>query len=429
MAKLHGYSERGVVNAVFDELVYRGEIRIIKDFLGLIVKWCDGMPIQLPEYDDVDVFIEPSLSDFGDPDVLLILRKKGKDVLALFIEAKVETFVQSTQKAKQTGKSGVDYGANYSSVLHELFLKIRFWNRLDHVDALVQGRPVYRRASSDDKKPVSPNKRDRPRRIGDEAMVLGLADRLRTIACSNSGGHKATDFESVYFVSLTTDRVKKKVKPTDWPDVKAHLKKIMETNQYPGEFDKINSRFGLLSWYSIYQLTDKYAQGSKPQLKRIGRELRRNQTKFTFPGETCKTGYLGAAERGTAARLLEDALRPLAVAPGNSHFTVTHENPQQKSTVFVGGRAIFKVAVIQGFTDTVLELYAVQKEVQDQLSKELRPLFIRITSSILEALAGNYPSSNLDDEDYQELLSILEMHIQLVPNLKPAPKNARNSGN
>jgi hypothetical protein len=78
--KLHGYSERGVVNAVFETIASHPEgAKILDDLLGRMVLWENRYSVRRfanPERRlvDFEIFVEPSLSDFGNPDVVVCYR-------------------------------------------------------------------------------------------------------------------------------------------------------------------------------------------------------------------------------------------------------------------------------------------------------------------------------------------------------------------
>lgn len=76
-----GYSERGAMNALFYGIALKNDTENMKKFLKIA-----GIE---EEYIKYTVYSEFSLSDFGDPDMVIIAEKKegGKEVI--FIEAKV----------------------------------------------------------------------------------------------------------------------------------------------------------------------------------------------------------------------------------------------------------------------------------------------------------------------------------------------------
>ena len=87
--ELRGYSERGMVNALFYEMNYSTNgLKLLERFLSLC-----AFPFAEPDFSNLEkaqIIIEQSFSDFGDLDVLLLLDSKvGKQ--SVFIEAKVKT--------------------------------------------------------------------------------------------------------------------------------------------------------------------------------------------------------------------------------------------------------------------------------------------------------------------------------------------------
>ncbi len=70
--KITGYSERGVVNALFYELAYSGNaLHLLEQFLSLVE--CPEFKKLRAALTDAHVLIEQSLSDFGDADAILLL--------------------------------------------------------------------------------------------------------------------------------------------------------------------------------------------------------------------------------------------------------------------------------------------------------------------------------------------------------------------
>lgn len=89
--EVRGYSERGMINTLFHEMRYSPNgIDLLREFLNLcqFPNAADG-----PDFDSFTsarIRIEQSFSDFGDPDVLVLL--EGQQKQAVFIEAKVKTY-------------------------------------------------------------------------------------------------------------------------------------------------------------------------------------------------------------------------------------------------------------------------------------------------------------------------------------------------
>jgi hypothetical protein len=76
-----GYSERGVMNALFYGIALKQDNESMKHLL-------EKAGIE-DNYDDYTVYSEFSLSDFGDPDMVIIADKKEGKKDVIFIEAKV----------------------------------------------------------------------------------------------------------------------------------------------------------------------------------------------------------------------------------------------------------------------------------------------------------------------------------------------------
>ena len=113
-----GYSERGAMNALFYGIALNNDIESMKKFMELAN--IEG------DYTDFKVYSEFSLSDFGDPDMVIIADKNegGKEVF--FIEAKVSCgscFDLSAQYGKHNNYINQDsYKSGNSS---NLFFQLR----------------------------------------------------------------------------------------------------------------------------------------------------------------------------------------------------------------------------------------------------------------------------------------------------------------
>jgi len=86
-----GYSERGVINALFYDLLSSPKSKQLNLISYLLSK---AIFINKKEKFNISccqVFIEQSFSDFGDSDVLLLVENNGKKQ-AIFLEAKVKTY-------------------------------------------------------------------------------------------------------------------------------------------------------------------------------------------------------------------------------------------------------------------------------------------------------------------------------------------------
>ena len=87
--KIMGYSERGIVSSLFNEIAFSANsYDLLSRLLRLVVS--PFAEIGLSEIQEAKLLIEQSFSDFGDLDALLLLTHDGKR-LSLFLEAKVKT--------------------------------------------------------------------------------------------------------------------------------------------------------------------------------------------------------------------------------------------------------------------------------------------------------------------------------------------------
>ncbi len=122
---LHGYSERGVMNALFYGIAYKGTTKDIREFLCLA-----GIK-KVEEYTDFEIIMEGSLSDFGDSDAIIIAKRKNNemDQTVFFIEAKVSNGEKNNTLEKRYKKFHDDFKGKirrngYSSNLfYQLCLK------------------------------------------------------------------------------------------------------------------------------------------------------------------------------------------------------------------------------------------------------------------------------------------------------------------
>ncbi|HIN85867.1 MAG TPA: hypothetical protein EYN06_05240 [Myxococcales bacterium] len=276
MVQLHDYSERGLVNALFESIGTNDNAhKLWAELIQQSVLWnshLHGSTAMAPNLADtiehLAIYVEPSLSSFGNPDVVVLVdyktvagQSRRGDVF--FIEAKLETFESSSQTP--------DRDKNCSSVLHELFLKARFYQlarwpkatpSLRKHPLLTPGVRVY-------------NQDKDPRKIGTDRQVLELAQAIAT--------------REAWFVSLTTDLTPQKGKP--WPkelcSVTGMLKDIHDTNQHahqqehptftyadPLSVDWWVNKNLLLGWDKVWRWANKNS------LERVKNAMRENRSKF-----------------------------------------------------------------------------------------------------------------------------------------------------
>jgi hypothetical protein len=120
--RVHWYGERGIVNAVIAHIQRAADaILPIKQLLSA-VQWADGTsPAWVREVNAASVFVEWGWADFGNPDLLLVLRTADGSRCVL-IEAKVGPYMLS-MRPNRTGMR--EPGFN-SSINGQLALRYRF---------------------------------------------------------------------------------------------------------------------------------------------------------------------------------------------------------------------------------------------------------------------------------------------------------------
>ena len=122
-----GYSERGMINSLSYELKFsENNLRLLNDFLSLVSFPYFRVPFQIS---DVKILIEPSFSDFGDADAVILVNNPGvKQVI--FIEAKVKTYQKPYRGILdefKEFKSGIKTNkVNSSNLFVQLYHKVRF---------------------------------------------------------------------------------------------------------------------------------------------------------------------------------------------------------------------------------------------------------------------------------------------------------------
>jgi hypothetical protein len=132
--KLAGYSERGRVFSFFVDILTHKNADALKLFLGEI-KFLDNSSFDETKIDKVMIYIEPTLSEFGNPDVVISgIRSNGnkKETFVIFIEAKVDVYiekeVETFNKAYETPLKTV---SNFSSnLIVQLYLKYRLVKKM-----------------------------------------------------------------------------------------------------------------------------------------------------------------------------------------------------------------------------------------------------------------------------------------------------------
>jgi len=424
MSRIHGYSERGVVNAVFETIAAHPDgTELLADLLERLVLWENrGGVCRLSTSNrrliDFEIYIEPSLSDFGDPDVLVFADFQNPDDNSLwretfFIEAKVEPFLMSSPLTEEELDStdqrtnghesdpfqppdprllaefltDCDFGGflsrpsndiknlwrailghtlpdpefyrkNASTILHELFLKYRFWET--HLATLTDEQLARNRTVAI--KAYSGQDPDRQRSVGSDPVVLRLVRRLR------ERGSMAR------FVSLTTDPppAPEFTEGRSWPlgmAVASRFLKMSEWNDSDLGWTPGNPRGAwyelsyLMSWFDVYDWAGRHALG------RVQESLTANEEKFTFWPRCAGNG-------------IDDLLTILRERDPDGQWINKDRVHPWRTALHRNGRACLFVDLVVGFTSGYrIQVESKQTNVLKALvTKGLPPRFLMVRS-------------------------------------------------
>ena len=215
------YGERGIVNGIILDI--KDDIEKQKKFLKAI-KLADRS--SLPWVDDAahfNWFIEPLLSQFGNPDVILTVETNTKMKYAFFIEAKIKNYDKSAYLLnKNMTLDKYDNGAA-SKINVQLAFKYRF------VEALLGD--LNSSVNIEESGEVAEQYKDKPRKLKLTTLCDHIKDKL----------FKDITKENIYYIALTND--KKSLEPFKNEDT---LPPITRPN-----WEKDKNKFGLLTYESL----------------------------------------------------------------------------------------------------------------------------------------------------------------------------------
>lgn len=123
--KIVGYSERGAMNALFYGMAFSNKKEDMQAFLSLA-----GIN---EVFRDASFFMEPSLSGYGEPDLIVSAVTSKEEKVVIFVEAKVSTGnVYDLQKVKNEFLTAPD--KNHNNLFYQLYAKqLLFRNRFNDV--------------------------------------------------------------------------------------------------------------------------------------------------------------------------------------------------------------------------------------------------------------------------------------------------------
>jgi hypothetical protein len=128
-----GYSERGMMNAISEDLAHSGNPDLVGDFLSQF--WFQTEPT--PDWKNikqVKILVEQSFSDFGDADMLILIEHNNRSKKAIFVEAKVSNDTNSWETIEKRWNEFLyilDVGeGSTSNLLVQLYRKVRLVEKL-----------------------------------------------------------------------------------------------------------------------------------------------------------------------------------------------------------------------------------------------------------------------------------------------------------
>ncbi len=335
--KVHHYSERGLVNVWVQAMASKDDDSLLlafldKAFLTSLGTRLSGPLLNLGRPLEIDLYVEPSLSEFGNPDVVIFIRGTKGGRVAIYVEAKLCPFFLSSPKICDENE-GI-YTTNASRVLHELYMKASLHQELQtKKDTKGLAAKVYIGDSV-------------PRKLGTDPQVIELANRL--IECEP------------YFLALTTDPSRDD--QDEWlmgNDISECLKKMESLNHPPvrtgkgidwtkpmtfgpavlvGVRERWHDAVVQLSWFDVWRTA------KENQLVELVDAIAENHNKFEFPSLPASTE-------------MENDLKKLWDMHG---LCYGKERKSDRRTLYpVQGprRAFATFKVVQGFYGPALEFY------------------------------------------------------------------------
>ncbi|MCI1719987.1 MAG: hypothetical protein LKM37_03045 [Bacteroidales bacterium] len=162
-----GYSERGMMDALVFSFMEKPET--LTHFLEKI----KGLKIK--DIAECELYLEHSLSEFGTPDLVIIVSHKDKDSTkdAIFVEAKVKAY-GGLKKSESNFKSRNKYDGYSSNLFYQLYLKKLLFDNRENINININ---INKRIWITDKY-------RKKRTIGQNTTVLKLFNKI--VPCKNS---------------------------------------------------------------------------------------------------------------------------------------------------------------------------------------------------------------------------------------------------
>ena len=179
--KIIGYSERGAMNALFYGMAFdkeHGE-ESMKAFINDLAK-IEGI------FTDFELYNEFSLSDFGDPDLMIKAKNKIGEHVVFFIEAKAScckyyNLSEQERHHKDYIEGGDTYDKGHASNLYfQLRLKNYFFRLLPYFyDGSLEQKQQSMAIENDPKLRLKQKSKDGNRKIGRNIVVEKMVNKLK----------------------------------------------------------------------------------------------------------------------------------------------------------------------------------------------------------------------------------------------------------
>ncbi|WP_036877635.1 hypothetical protein [Xylanibacter oryzae] len=165
-----GYSERGVMNALFYGITYEKDEKKQRAAIEAIIN-AESTNETKTNYQKFDFYMEFSLSEFGSPDLTIIATDDNKKKTAFFVEAKVSNgkrynINNEYRKFDRYLKNENNDKNHASNLFFQLGLKKCYLQLIKESEVNKLGRLIK----------VS----DNPRKLGDNVVVKKLSEIIKT---------------------------------------------------------------------------------------------------------------------------------------------------------------------------------------------------------------------------------------------------------
>jgi hypothetical protein len=164
---IYGYSERGIINSMAYFL--NENPKFINDFIKIL-----GVPLEDSDY-EYKILIEQSFSDFGDSDLIIIIKDKvNEKKKVIFIECKIKTYQGAFQINSEFNKinNAIKSNKKISGISSNLFVQLYYKYLLINTDG---------NSSNDHSvKDIFKKSNGNPRILGSNKIVLRAFDEIRS---------------------------------------------------------------------------------------------------------------------------------------------------------------------------------------------------------------------------------------------------------